>query len=126
MTELSYGNLDKRLVEMIPELRVPYESERRWWKGEKPGQHIIVGDILTPFLRTLLDGGGKLETITRVFAYLEELASSQSKAIQEIVAFSVLEQLIDDQKIIDTARTYMGPRTLEILNEIETSAGAGQ
>jgi hypothetical protein len=57
VSEIHYANVAEALVKAVPDLRAHYEEELRWWGDEKPGPHIIFGDVLNPYLIDLLDSG---------------------------------------------------------------------
>ena len=68
-----YDQLSAELGRVVPELRIPVETEKRWWKGETPGQHVVFGNILPPFLIEELQSDDRPELLARAFSFLEEL-----------------------------------------------------
>ena len=118
-----FHNLGEKLVEAIPELRPQYEQELKWWGDEEPGPHKIYGDLLTPYLVSLLNSDAQEEILKRIFAFLEELANHEDVHVQEVVAFSVLEQLGADEQLLQKARKYMSPKTLQFSHEVEAFWG---
>ena len=54
-----------------------------------------------------------------IFAFLEQLANQPDLHVQEVVSVSVCERLGDKQEWLAKARTYMGPATLHLSQEIE-------
>ncbi|MBD2185315.1 hypothetical protein H6S82_09850 [Planktothrix sp. FACHB-1355] len=119
MTEIKFDNLGEHLVTAIPELRSQYESELEWWGDEQSGAHIIFGDILNPYLISLLELGDREDTIKRIFAFLEQLANHEDTQIQEVVAVTVCERLGDNKNLLAKARQYMGNTTLCFSDQIE-------
>lgn len=119
MTEITYQNLGDKLVEAVPELRSQYEQELKWWGEEEPGAHNIYGDVLNPYLLSLLKSGTQENTLKRIFAFLEKLANHEDVHVQEVVAATVCERLVGDKELWAKARKYMGPKTLQICREIE-------
>jgi hypothetical protein len=91
--DLNYGNLSERLVKAVPALKSAYDKELEWWQGEWAGPHIIYGDILNPYLTAKLESHNKEDQaeLDRIFAFLEELATSEDVHIQEVLAYTVLE-----------------------------------
>jgi hypothetical protein len=122
LTEVTYQNLGDKLVEAVPELRTRYEQELQWWGEEEPGAHNIYGDVLDPFLISLLKSESKSlaeeETLKRVFDFLEELANNDDSRVQDVAGATVLERLHGAGEL-QRARSYMGPRTLQMSREIE-------
>lgn len=120
MSEITYENLGEKLVQEIPELRPKYEEELRWWGAEKPGAHIIYGDVLDPHLMSLLDSDLNEErALNRIFVFLEQLANHEDIHVQEVLAVTVCEDLSANKERLAKARKYMGPQTLQICQEVE-------
>lgn len=94
---IAYSELTQRLLEIVPELRPAYERELQSWAGSQPGQHVVFGDLLTPYLLSLLESGRDREVLERVFGFLEVLANHPEKIVQEVVALSVVERLTDKE-----------------------------
>lgn len=118
MIELTYQNLGDKLIEAVPELRPQYEQELQGWGEEEPGAHNIYGDVLNPFLLSLLKSDAQEDTLRRIFDFLEELANHNDPNVQDVVGATVIERLHGAGEL-KHARRYMGPRTLQISREIE-------
>ncbi|HAJ64268.1 MAG TPA: hypothetical protein DCP31_37725 [Cyanobacteria bacterium UBA8543] len=119
MDDIKLNNLGDKLVEAIPELQPQYLAELEWWGEDKPGVHIIFGDILNPYLISIINTDYQQESLIRIFDFLEKLANHENKQIQEVVALTVCERLGDEPEILLKARQYMGRKTLEMSHEIE-------
>jgi hypothetical protein len=87
---VAYDELSEALILAVPELRVPYEIEKKTWRGEKPPQHVIFGNIVPPFLEAELQQGQRKDVLQRVFSYLEDMASHPYVLVQEVVQQEVL------------------------------------
>ncbi len=111
------------LVAAIPALRAAYDEERRQWGDEPPGPRVIFGDILNPYLLTLLHTGEQKATLRQIFAFLEELAQHEDLHIQELVAVTVCERLGDDAIALAAASRYMGAQTRQFSTEVEAFWG---
>lgn len=116
--QLTYSTLVARLLDIVPELQPAYEAEKQFWDEEKPGAHIIFGDILTPYLISLLEKNSDPQALYRVFTLLEEMATHIDSRIQEVVAFSVCERLADHPRWVEAAEVYIGPKTRELLSQV--------
>ena len=123
MTEIKFGTLSESLIELFPELRLEYEKELEWWHPDKPGDHIIYGDILTPYLINLLKNEGSEEKLGDIFSFLETLATCDDIRVQEVVSVSVLQYLWGAQDLLDKARKIMPPGLKNISKEIEEFGG---
>jgi hypothetical protein len=119
VSEIHYANVAEAPVKAVPDLRAHYEEELRWWGDEKPGPHIIFGDVLNPYLIDLLDSGHHEDKLRQVFQFLELLAKHDDVHIQELVAVTVCERLGNRPEHLKRARKFMGPRTRQFSKEVE-------
>jgi len=115
---VTYENAADKLVESLPELKESYQAELEWWGTDRPGPHIIYGDILNPYIDRLLQAGGETG-LRRVFAFLEALSQNEDARVQELVAVTVCEYLGNAPKKLQMAKRFMGPATLKISEEVE-------
>jgi hypothetical protein len=121
LNKTTYENLSKKLIETVPELAPQYEKELDWWGGEEPGPHNIYGDVLNPYLITLLKsepGPETDEVLNRIFVFLEVLSNHPDVHVPEVVGVTVIEVLLG-AGLLEAARRYMGPATLQMSREIE-------
>ena len=115
-----YADLNRELLERVPEIFQGYAQLKAMWDGDEPGPHILYEDLLVPFLTTLLSTGGEIALVT-VFAFLEELAESNDQEVRNVLGASVLEGLSQLPTIWATARQYMGPSTKQLADDIENA-----
>jgi hypothetical protein len=118
LTSITYENVSEKLIEHLPELREAYETEQKWWGGEKPGPHVVYGDVLNPYVDILLQSGDA-PALRRVFEFLETLSCSEDQRVQELVAVTVCEHLGSDQERLRQAVRFMGPATLKHSRDVE-------
>lgn len=122
MSELKFENIGEKLVEVVPELRESYELELELWGTEQPGPHIIFGDLLNPYLISLLESPNQ-QILKQIFTFLEQLANHEDIQVQEVVAVTVCERLGNNPEWLSKARQYMGKTTLRFSHEIEAFWG---
>jgi len=115
---LSYERVIDQLIYSVPELAEPYDVEMAWWKEERPGPHVIYGNLLNPYLDRLLQTGDHA-SLRHVFEFLERLAQSKDTRVQDLVAVTVCEHLVNEMKQLGKAKTFMGPATLKLCADIE-------
>lgn len=119
MNELTYKNAHLKMLEAIPELKEKYDEEIRWWGNEKPGQHIIFGDVFTDFMIALLKSSENEVLLKRMFAFLEKMATSSNEDVVNVATVTVCEDLAGDPTWLTKARQYMGPETRKISDRVE-------
>ena len=115
---VSYEETSEKLLEYVPELRESYEAESRWWGSDKPGPHVVYGEVLNPYIDRLLESGDEAR-LGSVFAFLELLSCSADKRVQELVTVTVCEHLGTNPELLRKARRYMGPATLKHSEDVE-------
>ena len=123
LSKIQYAHVAEALIEAVPNLRQRYVEERCWWEEEKPGPHIIFGDLLNPYLIDLLEADGKNKKRRQVFQFLECLAKHDDVRIQELVAITVCERLGKQRDHLKKAYTFMGTRTRQFSKEVEAFWG---
>ncbi len=109
--DVKYSELNGELLRRFPELFSGYAELKAMWDGDEPGPHVLYGDVLVPWLATLLRSHGNEMAKVRVFAFLEELASSDAQDIRDLLGASVLEGLHAYADVLPEAREYMGQHT---------------
>ena len=114
---LEYERLPIESVGVIPELRIPLESERRWWSGEPIPPHVFFGDVFSGFLVSELGRDSRPELLKRLFAFVEELANHPDIRVQELVQQSVLANLCDGNVSGKQLKNLLGRRSNELMRE---------
>lgn len=119
LEEITYDDMGAKLIERLPELRPKYSAMLEWWDDEKPGQHVVYGDILNPYLKELLEKGDPAERLEIIFDFLENMANSSDEGVRNVLYVTVLEYFLGDKERLKKMRSYMRPKTLEFSYEIE-------
>ena len=115
-----YASLNDQLIEVVPEIKGPYEDELEWYGGDQiPGPHIVFADVLTPHLVGLARRGDEIG-LRAIFGYLERLARHANSDIRDVVALSVIAPLVDQCPKKFWMR-YLGPKMKDMLTELESS-----
>ena len=118
-TIITYETINRKLINEFPELNDGYRQEMEGWGNDDPGPHIIYGNILNPYIISLLKSDGNDEKLKNIFNFIETLAGAGDTHVQEVVAFTICEDLMDDRDLFSKASIYMGKTTLRFCNEIE-------
>lgn len=113
---MNFDTVVKELIKEIPEIKPFYNSVLKQWHGEEPVPHIIFEDVLNPYLINLLKIDEDKELISRIFAFLEKMATCDYTKVQD-----VLKYLGYDKTILAKSQKYMGKETKKICYVMDTS-----
>jgi hypothetical protein len=114
----NYNTVNKELIKEIPEIIPFYEKELEGWRGEEEEKYSIFKDILNPYLINLLEINENKELISRIFDFLEKIAISNYKKVQD-----ALRYLAYDKTILAKSQKYIGKETKKISYKIEKVLG---
>lgn len=147
--EMAWEDMPKALVGAFPELREPYEELLAWWTDPQnadgdqgdtddvPGNHVIYGDIFTPYLIRLLDGPGKEHNFLstshmpcldrsektrradRGFDFLEGMCLNKDIRVQEVAVVTVLEYISGRPSLMALVRPNLGPVSRKELAQLQ-------
>jgi hypothetical protein len=122
---LVYQGIEKLLLARFPELR-PAVEKALWYydmKSETPEPYPLFEGVLKGFLFDLLDLGGDDPLLPRIFAFLEEMASSPDGEVVNLLWIAILEPLVFRRDRVRRAWKYMGSRTRELARETARAGG---
>lgn len=109
--------LNESLIRSFPSLLTRYNEEVEWQEGDDTGSHIVFGDVLVPYIKACIAEERRHELVA-VFRYMETLLQQRDKYVDEVVAFSVLEGLIDQMKHKPEVLSLLGPEAQTLLSEL--------
>ncbi|MCY3623709.1 MAG: hypothetical protein OXH68_18625 [Gammaproteobacteria bacterium] len=115
---LQYDDLAAWLIEEIPELEDAYKREMEWWGQERPGPHIIFGDVLTPYIILLLESGERTQATKRVFSVLETMLADHDIEVQSVAVVTVFERLVGNRDWLRSMKAFAGPRAREAVRDL--------
>lgn len=150
--EMTWENMSQVLVDVFPELREPYEELLAWWTDPQyidddddgtddvPGNHVVYGDIFTPYLIRLLDGSpeeehylgsacrashiDRHEKTRRVnigFDFLEGMCLNEDTRVQEVAVVTVLEYIYGRPSLLALVRPHLGPVSRKELSQLQNA-----
>ena len=118
-TTVRYNSVTELLLSMFPECQPAHERLIADWGGdERPGQYIIVEDLLGVFLRGLLvrdPGPTRDALLQRCFDFVELLLGSSGHEVRELGYIGLLEH--HPGWWYARALPLIGPRAATVLNE---------
>ena len=117
--EYEYDNLINELFNQFPELESAYRREGEYIEGLP---HLCYSIVFVPFIKQALHFGEE-KNIRLICRFMEIMATSEDEKVQEVLAVSVLENMVGERNIIRSLRRYLGINTLKILTEMEKEYG---
>lgn len=148
--EMAWGNMAEVLVDVFPELRETYAELLALWADPEranddgtcdvPGNHIVYGDIFTPYLVRLLGGleqdclpsrshplrigrTGRRKRVQDAFAFLEGMCLNEDVRVQEVAIVTVLEY-IHGWGLSALAKPHYGPALRAAAREVDEYCGS--
>jgi hypothetical protein len=114
----TYETVSDLLVKELPELSGPYLELLDYWNGERPGPHIVYGDILNPFIDAKLQEEDR-EASVRIFRFIESLLLCADARVADMASVEICEHIaFSDKSIWRRARPFMGQATQKRCEEI--------
>lgn len=119
MTEINWDTLSDQLTIAVPALSEQYRKMLGDWEPEKPGAHVVFGDILNPYLMSELATEHDIPGLKSIFDFLETLAKCPDVRVREVVQVTVCERLGGDKTALKKAYPYMGQATRMLSDKTE-------
>ena len=131
-TEMSCEDMAQVLVCVFPDLREPYEELLAWWTDPRcaledddtdlPGNHVVYGDIFTPYLIRLAWGPPEdKEHLDAAIDFLEGMCLNKDVRVQEVAIVTVLEYVSGRSLLMARLEPHFGPVLREELEKLEAA-----
>ena len=120
MKTIKYEKLSDELIKRFPTFKDKYDHILSYFKPDKPGPHVVYGDILNPYLTSLLENSDQNKyELQQIFDFLELLSNHEDLHIQEIVQMTILEYIGGKKELELEAKKFMGSKTKVLYDEIQ-------
>ena len=111
--------LNLKLIQSIPEVKEAYIEETLWQDGDDTGSHVVFADVLVPYTKEQILKNHN-EAVERVFAFIEDMLDLNDKYVNEVIALSVIESLMFEDKLADnTFLKHARSKTLKVVQELK-------
>lgn len=120
MSQKSKEFLEK-MQEFFPSTREEYNESIKEY-GEIL-ETVVIEDIFMPRIIMLLAENENSELLKNVFRYFEEIVNGNDLDLVNVFSVTVLESLGNDKRILETAKQYMGPKTMLLQIEADRALG---
>ncbi|WP_341278988.1 resolvase [Paenibacillus sp. FSL H8-0537] len=84
---------------------------------------IIIERVFMPKIIKLLSEERNVNLLESIFNYFEEVSNSEDTQLKNNFSVTVLEILGNDRSILETARKYMGSKTIQLQIEADRALG---
>jgi hypothetical protein len=113
MGEMTYAEVHTQLLGALPELQERYDNQASLLADRqgRPGQYLVIEFVLNPLLRETLGLDTDPALLTRIFEFLERMASSRNTEVANVLQVGIFENLVGYPDRFSAAWTYMGPET---------------
>lgn len=105
---LTYEKIVVQLLAEFPQLHFD--------GGDVDLPHVIFENSFVPFVKDSLNGENS--DLERIFAFMEKMATSQDKKVENLLLVSVLEALADDSSNRAAAKKCMLEKTFSLYQEL--------
>lgn len=121
---MNKDNAINNYLKMVPEVQERFKAQcEENLIDDTDGAHVVWSLGLVPCVVVLIQNYEENKSaLERTFDFFEEMASSDEE-VRELLLYSVLEKLGDDKKILKTAMSMMGKRTLKYSEQVENFLG---
>lgn len=122
---LTYENIVENLFKRFPELKQRYAEDIKWIQDtfankSSKGQTVYFDKCFCDYIgRNIVLQPENLCRLKQIFAFLEEMASSDDVDVQDLLQVTVLEYLRSWFQLQSRAQQLMGPNTLRLFNVVK-------
>jgi len=109
--------LNRLLVESLPELRQQHLDEVSWQDGDSTGSHVVYGDVFTPTLLECLSTPHGPE-LARMLSFVESVLEKEDEYAENVIAVSVLESVAFRFNQDPSLAQHLGSKSKRLLNEL--------
>lgn len=111
----------RRMLDFLPSANDAYRKSIEDY-GEVL-ETVIIEDIFIPEIIKLLSEERNSNLLESIFEYFEEVSNDEDVHLKNIFSSTVLEILGNDRSILETARKYMGIKTMQLQIEADRALG---
>ena len=110
----------KNIIEILF-VRFPFLEETYLEEGDYIFDlaHPSYSIVFIPYIRKIIVNDD-IENIIKVCEFLEDMANCEDKMVVELLAVSVLENIISERALIKILKKYLKAKTMELLLYLET------
>lgn len=117
---MNYDRLYIEFKEAVPEcINFCEEKEVENFVDDTVGVHVSFGMVIVPYILYIVNNQENM-IIQKIFCFMEQMANCQDVKVQEVLDFTILEQLAEQgHEKLQECKKYMGMNTLQHCEKIE-------
>lgn len=117
---MNYDELYFQFKEVVPEcISFCDEKEKENLIDDTVGIHVSFSMVIVPYLLYSININD-INTIEKIFSFMEQMAVCKDIKVQEVLDFTILEQLADEgHDKLQECKKYMGTNTLQHCQKVE-------
>jgi hypothetical protein len=117
--KLTYDNLTQDLLTMFPALENIYLEECEYVYDI---QHLVFEIIFVPYIIQSCECFDD-EEIEKICSFMEDMEVCEDENVENVLAVSVLEPLLNERSVAKLLKKYLKPHTLELFSLQEKDYG---
>jgi len=122
---LTINNIFEMFLKRFPQLNA--EINKNLTDGmidRNDGLYVLWGMGIMPSVNRIIDNCGKNEDlVSGIFDFFEEMANADDEELKELLMYSTLETLGDDDNRLEISRKLMKNETIKLSEKVETFLG---
>lgn len=117
---MNYDELYTEFKETVPEcIGFCNEKEIENLVDDTVGIHVAFAMVIVPYILYIVNNREE-NVIQKIFYFMEQMAVCQDIKVQEVLDFTILEQLADEgHDKLEECKKYMGMNTLQHCKKVE-------
>ncbi|MDQ0360618.1 DUF7674 family protein [Breznakia pachnodae] len=112
--------LNRKIIEVFPNLKSKYLDEVNWQEGDSTGSHVVYGDVFTPYFINCIEEEN-IDEVKKLFKFIEDLLNMNNAYVKDVVTLSVLESSLSILKHDEYLQDLMGQETSLVYNRLKKS-----
>ncbi len=111
----------RKMLELLPSTEATYRESITL--HDEVLETVIIEDIFMPEIIKLLKEERNINLLEIIFEFFEGISNDEDAHLINVFSVTVLEILGNDNSILETARKYMGTKTLQLQIEADRALG---
>lgn len=114
-----YENMNNILLRKFPEIGSRMTEISDMFGDEEIPKYVLYEQVFNKFIHEALLENNDKEKIDKIFVFLEEMAVSKDLEVNNLLSVGILEYILSEEDIRDTAISFMGRATRNRMDNIK-------